>query len=166
MTNVEKLTKDTIKEGGVLALLYFDIHAKDKESVQQLGAGFIKHILEKPGVVFALGEIDEPIPGEPGQNYSSSIEVKILTKNFLVLANICMENSPFTVEILRPDKIEMPLDMAHGLLANVSAITAEYKKQIITKLSSPAELAEFQKQLAMRAEMGRKILKKNENGDD
>lgn len=165
MASIEKLTKDTISQGGVLALLYFDIHAKDKEAVQQLGAGFVKHILEKPGVVFALGEIEEPLPGEEGQNFSSSIEVKLLTRDFLILTNLCMENSPFSVEILRPDKIELPLNLAHALLGNVSATTAEYKKQIITKVASPQEVAEFQRQLNLRAEMGKKIIEKKD-GDD
>nr|QNO54447.1 hypothetical protein IPKNHHKO_00024 [Methanosarcinales archaeon ANME-1 ERB7] len=162
MVDVEKLTKDTIGDGGVLALLYFDIHAKDKEAVQQLGAGFVKHILENPGVAFALGEIDEPMEGVDGQNASSSIEVKLLTKDFTTLANICMENSPFTVEILRPDTIELPLSQAHNLLSNISATTAEYKRTIITKVASPQEIAEFQKQMKARAEMGKKILEKKE----
>lgn len=165
MVDVEKLTKDTIRDGGVLALLYFDIHAKDKESVQQLGAGFVKHILEKPGVAFALGEIEEPMEGEEGQNFSSSIEVKILTKDFLTLANICMENSPFTVEILRPDTIELPLNQAHGLLSNIAATTAEYKRTILTKVASPAEIAAFQHQMKIRAEMGKKMLDKKK-GDE
>jgi len=162
MVDAEKLTKDTIKNGGVLALLYFDVHAKDKESVQNLGAGFIKHLLENPGVAFALGEIDEPIEGGEGENVSSSIEVKILTKDFTTLANICMENSPFTIEILRPDHIDLSLNQAHGLLSNISATTAEFKRQILMKVSSKEEIAEFQKQLHARAELGKKLLKKKE----
>lgn len=162
MVDVDKLTKDTIKNGGVLAMLYFDVHAKDKDAVQQLGTGFVKHLLDKPGVVFALGEIEDPVAGKAGENMSSSIEVKILTRDFLSLAAICMENSPFTVEILRPDTIVLPLDQAHGLLGSMSAATAEYKRYIITKLSNPKEIAEFQKQLSVRAEMGKRILDKKE----
>ena len=30
MEDAEKLTRDTIKNGGVLAMLYFDIHARTK----------------------------------------------------------------------------------------------------------------------------------------
>ncbi len=160
MVDVEKITKETVANGGVLALLYFDIHAKDKEAVQQLGAGFIKHLLEKPEVVLAMGEIDEPVPSEEDHNVSSSIEVKILVRDFLSLAGICMENSPFTVEILRPDRIELPLDQAHALLSNVSATTAEFKRHILTKISTPEEVAGFQKQLKARAEMGKKVLEK------
>lgn len=162
MNDAEKLTKATVANGGVLAMLYFDIHAKTKEVVQELGTGFINNIIHKPGVVFALGEIDEPIGGGEGKNWSSSIELKVLTKDFATLAAICMAHSPYTVEILRPDEIKLPLAEAHALLGTMSAITAEYKKYILTKLSKPDELARLQENLKTRAEMGKKILKKGD----
>ncbi|NYZ73880.1 hypothetical protein H0O00_01940 [Candidatus Micrarchaeota archaeon] len=162
MNDVEKLTKATIANGGVLAMLYFDIHAKSKETVQELGTGFINSIIQKPGVVFALGEIDEPVGGEDGKNWSSSISIKVLTKDFANLAAICMAHSPYTVEILRPDEIKMQLAEAHTLLGTMSAITAEYKKYILTKLSRPDELARLQENLKTRAAMGKKILEKGE----
>lgn len=164
MSDVEKLTKETVASGGVLALLYFDIHAKTKELVHELGTGFINSIIQKQGVVFALGTIEDPTGGEEGKNWSSTIEVKVLTKNFSTLAGICMANSPFTVEILRPDEIRLPLSQAHELLGTVSATSAEYKKYILTKLSKPEELLQLQENLKRRAEMGRKILKKDKKG--
>jgi hypothetical protein len=160
MGDVEKLTRDTVAGGGVLAMLYFDIHAKTKELVQELGTGFVNSIIQKPGVVFALGEIDEPAGGEEGKNWSSSIEVKVLTKDFSSLAAICMAHSPYTVEILRPDEIRLPLSQAHELLGTMSAVTAEYKRYILTKLSKPEELLQLQENLRKRAEMGKKLLKK------
>src|SRR4030095_12202214 len=137
MGDVEKLTKDTVANGGVLAMLYFDLHAKSKEIVQELGTGFINNLIQKPGVVFCLGEIDEPTGGEEGKNWSSSIEVKILTKDFAVLSAIVMAHSPFSVEILRPDEIRLTPSQAHDLLGTLSATTAEYKKYILTRLSTP-----------------------------
>jgi hypothetical protein len=163
MGDVEKLTKDTIARGGVLAMLYFDIHAKSKELVQELGTGFVNSLIQKPGVVFALGEIDEPLGGEEGKNWSSSIEVKILTKDFATLAAICMAHSPYTVEILRPDEIKLQLSEAHDLLGTMSAISAEYKKYILTKLSKPEEILALQENLRRRVEMGKKMLEKKKD---
>lgn len=162
MNDVEKLTKDTIASGGVLAMLYFDIHAKTRELVQELGTGFINSLIQKPGVVFALGEIDEPTGGEEGRNWSASIEVKMLTRDFSTMAAVCMSNSPYSVEILRPDEIRLDLNQAHELLGTMSATTAEYKRYILTKLSKPEELLQLQENLRKRAEMGKKILKKGE----
>lgn len=158
--DVKKVTEKTIKEGGVQAMLYFDLHAATKEAAQQLGAGFVNHLIKTPGVVYAMGEIDEPIGGEEGKNYSTSIAVKVLTKDFLTLASICMTHSPFNVEILKPDEIRLPLNEAHELLGTMAATTAEYKKYIITKVAKPEEIEEFQKQLKIRAELGKKIIEK------
>ena len=162
MSDVEKLTRDTVASGGVLAMLYFDVHAKTKELVQELGAGFVNSLIQKQDVVFAVGEIDEPKGGEEGKNWSASVEVKILTRDFSTLASICMAHSPYSVEILRPDEIRLPLSAAHDLLGVMSATTAEYKKYILLKLSKPEEILALQDNLRKRAEMGKKIIKKEE----
>jgi len=164
MGDVEKLTKETIANGGILAMLYFDLHAKTKELVQEIGTGFIDSLVKKDGVVFALGEIDEPVGGGEGKNWTSSVSVKILTKNFATLAGICMAHSPFSVEILRPDEIRLPLNQAHDLLGTISAASAEYKRYIITKIAQPDELAQVHENLRRRAEMGKKILGRKEGG--
>lgn len=158
--DVKKVTDETIKNGGVLAMIYFDLHASSKEAAQQLGTGFVNHLIKTEGVVYALGEIDEPVSGGEGKNYSTSIAVKVLTKNFLTLGIICLTHSPFTVEILKPNEIRLQLNQAHELLSTMSATTAEYKKYIITKVSKPEDVKEFQEQLKIRAELGKKILEK------
>jgi hypothetical protein len=159
-SEAEKLTKDTIKNGGVLAMLYFDIHAKTKESLQELGTGFINSIIQRPMVVFAYGEIEEPLDGGEGKNWSSSISVKVLTKDFSSLGALCMAHSPFTVEILRPDEIKLSLAEAHDLLSYMAATSAEYKRYILTKIAKPEELTGLNDALKTRAEMGRKMLEK------
>ncbi|MBU0532769.1 hypothetical protein KKB44_04720 [Candidatus Micrarchaeota archaeon] len=160
--DVEKLTRKTIENGGVLAMLYFDIHAKTPELVKELGTGFVNSVIQKPGVVFALGEIDKPVGGEENKNWSSSIQLKVLTKDFGTLANLCMAHSPFSVEITRPDEIKLQLSEAHDLLGLMAATTAEYKKYILTKLAKPGEIAVIEETLKKRAEMGKRILKEGE----
>ncbi len=158
--DVKKVTENAIKEGGVQAMLYFDLHAVSKEAAQQLGAGFVDHVIKTPGVIYALGEIDEPVGGEEGKNYSTSIALKVLTKDFTTLASLCLTHSPFNVEILKPDEIRLPLNEVHELLGLLAATTAEYKKFIIQKVANPKEMEEMQRQLEIRAELGRKILEK------
>jgi len=164
--DVKKVTEETIKNGGVQAMLYFDLHAVSKEAAQQLGTGFVNHLIKTPGVIYALGEIDEPISGGEGKNFSTSISVKILVKDFNTLGILCLTHSPFTVEILKPDEIRLPLNQAHELLSTMSATAAEYKKYILTKIAKPEELAEFQKQLEIRAELGKKILEKKKGEEE
>ena len=160
MNDAEKLTKDAVGNGGVLALLYFDIHAATKEAVQELGTGFINSIIQRPGVVFAYGEIEEPFNAGDKKNWTSSIELKVLTKSFFVLANICMDHCPYNVEITQPNEIKLPLAQAHELLWTMSTITAEYKRYILTKLAKPEELASIQETMMYRAQKGREIMGK------
>jgi hypothetical protein len=158
--DVETLTRKTVENGGVLAMLYFDIHAQSEEAVKDLGTGFINSVIQKPGVVFALGEIDKPVEGEgENKNWSSSISLKVLTEDFIILANLCMAHSPFSVEILKPDSIKLELNQAHDLLGNMAATTAEYKRYILMKMAKAGEIASIEETLKKRAEMGKKVLK-------
>jgi hypothetical protein len=159
--DVDKLTKDTLRNGGVLALLYFDIHTKSKEKAQEIGTGFVSHLLTEQGVVYAVGEIEEPMVDN--DLYSSAMQVKVLCKSFLYLANLCSTHSPFSVEILKPDEIRLQLSEAHELLGNVASTTADYKKYIVEQLSKPEDLERYKRILEHKAALGKKILDKKED---
>jgi len=158
--DADKLTKATVQKGGVLALLYFDAHTKTKEKAQEIGAGFVSQLLKEPGVIFAVGEIDEPI--QDRDLFSTSIQVKILVSTFHQLANVCAVHSPFSIEIIQPDEITITLGQAHELLMNLSTITADYKKYIMEKLTTPEEREKYARILEKKAELGRRILERKE----
>ena len=164
MNEVEKVTSKTIKDGGVLAVLYFDIHTKSKDKAQHIGAGFVEQLLKEPGVVYAVGEIDEPL--QDGEMFSTYVQVKILVSGFQHLVNICAIHSPFNVEILRPDEIRLALSQAHEMLIGISTVTGDYKKYIIEKTSTPEELQRYQRILEKKAELGKKILEKKGSHDE
>ncbi|VVB98541.1 Uncharacterised protein [uncultured archaeon] len=156
--DIDKLTKDTISGGGVLAFLYFDLHAGNKEVLQQLGATMVQRVLAEPGVVYAVGEIDEPMPNN--DLLSTSVEVKVLVKGFDVLVRICGNYSPFSVEVLRPDEVKLSPDKVHDILMNVSVNNYDLKKFIIEKVSNKQDLERHKKALEGRLEVSRKLLEK------
>lgn len=156
--DVEKLTKETLDKGGVLALLYFDLHADKKESLQQFGAALVQKILGQPGVVYAVGEIDEPM--ENRDLFSASVEVKILVKDLGTLAKICGNHSPFSVEILRPDRIALTIGQAHELLMGIAVNNYELKKTMLEKVYTQDDLEKFKKMVEGRLEVGKKMLEK------
>ncbi|MEM4272632.1 MAG: hypothetical protein QXH30_03495 [Candidatus Bilamarchaeaceae archaeon] len=158
--DLTSLIKKTIGDGGVLALLYFDLHGNNKETLVQLGAGLVQKVLKEEGIVFAKGEIDEPMENEG--LFSTSIEMKVLTKDFSSLAGLCSNFCPFSLEVLEPQ--EIVLDTAHmqDLLMYISTSSHDYKKYIIEKLSTPETRAEYAKNLKNRAEIGKKLLEKKE----
>ena len=156
MIDVDKLTKETISRGGILAVLYFDMSAKSKDGLQQLGAALVQKILETPGVVYAMGEIEEPIENEG--LFSCPVEVKVLTKSLASLAKICGNHAPFSVELKRPDEIKLTVDQAHDLLMGISLNNYELKKLILEKVYKGEELLQFRKEVQNRMELSKKIL--------
>ncbi len=158
MTDIEKLTKDTINKGGMLAMLYFDLHSKDRDKLQGLATGFVDSILKQEGVVTAYGEIEEPLEQEAV--FSTSIEVKILTKDFLSLINVCSIFNPITVEILRPNEVKISLDKAHELLMSMATNWFNIKRYITEKVSTKEDIEHIKKYLENREAIGKQLLEK------
>ncbi len=160
--DLNMLIKKTVRDGGVLALLYFDLHGNNKETLVQLGAGLVQKVLNEEGVVFARGEIDEPM--ENNKLFSTSIEMKVLTEDLSSLAGLCSSFCPFSLEVIEPQGIF--LDTAHmqDLLIFISTNSYDYKKYIIEKVSTPETRAEYAKNLQNRAEIGKRLLEKKGAG--
>jgi len=162
MSEVDRLTEKAVDEGGVLSLLYFDIHGIDKDTLIQLGTGLIQKIIKEPGVVYARGEIDEPIEGEG--MFSTSVEIRVLTQDVLSLGQLCANFSPFSMEILEPSTFKVPVAHMHDLFMYVANATHDYKKYIVqNKLSTPEQEAEYAKNLKRRADLGKKLLEQKED---
>lgn len=157
--DTEKLTRETIRKGGILSLLYFDIHAKTKEQVIDLATGFVNTIIERPGVAFARGEIEQPEENVATKSYSTSVQIKTLNKNLISLIGICMDYSPFAIEILEPSDIRLEASDIQEIASALSSAATEYKKYVLQKLASPQEKFAIEADLQKRAEMGRRLLK-------
>ena|GEM_PF-5635881 len=158
MVDIEKLTKETVRDGGVVALLYFDLHGKDKGNLTKVATGFVQRIIGEEGVAYAVGEIDEPLKQE--DMYSTSVEVKVLAKDFSTLSRLCSSFSPFSVEILEPGEIRMGVGDAQELLLNISTVTYDLKRYIYEKVANAEDRAEFMKGVKTRMDMGKKLLEK------
>jgi len=165
MSEVDKVNKKTIKQGGVLALLYFDIHGSNKDSIKQLAVGFVQRLIKETGVVYARGEIDKPI--FENDVYSTSVEVTVLTKSFENLVRLCANYSPFSVEVLEPNSIKLPISQMHDVLMGISAATYDYKKYIIEKTSNSKDLRRYKLNLENKMKVGKKLLnKKNKDSEN
>jgi len=160
--DIDKLIEKTVKDGGVLALLYFDLHGNQKEALQKLGVGFVQKILQEPGILYAHGEIDEPL--ESQGLFSTSVETKVLTKDIVALAKVCATHSPFSIEILKPEEFVLRVPEMHELLLFLSSVTHDYKKYIIEKVASPEDRERYRKSMEQRIKMGESLLGKREAG--
>lgn len=157
--NEEKLIKETVKEGGVLALVYFDVHGTDKQKIREFSTGFIKAMLKEPGIVYVVGEIDEPIQNK--DVISTAIEVKVLARSMPALVKFIARYSPFSLEILEPEEIRMSMADAHELLMSVSTMMFDHKKYILERVAKKEDVERMKKELENRIKLGRMLLEKS-----
>ena len=156
--SVKDMTDEAISKGGVLALLYFDTHGKDEAEVTKKMEQFIPKIIDYPGTVYAYGEIAPPLKED--EYVTTSAEVKVLTKSFEDLVNLAALFGPLTVEIMRPERIELTLGQAQSLVVSVANVSYKFSSFILNKVMSPEQLEKFNKEQESRKKLLNRIEKK------
>lgn len=157
---VGEVTNETVKAGGMLVNLYFDIHGNSREVIQNSLVEMIAKLTHEPGVVYATGAVEEPI--ELQGLHSTSAEVKLLAKDFSTLVNVSLKYGPIGLEILKPDGLKLSVREAQDVLLNISQTAQEYANFIVEKVMSEEERTAFKKQLVNRANIAKKLLEKKQ----
>ena len=156
--SVDEITDDAIADGGYLAMVYFDLHAKSSDEVKHIMVGFIGKLTKERGVVYAVGEIDRPI--EKDGVFSTWAEVKLLAQDFATLVRIASQYSPIGIEILRPEKVELTVSEAQGALLDISQTSHNFTRTIMERVLSNEEVEAYKAKMASRAELGKRLLEK------
>src|SRR5205807_10426658 len=99
-SELEQVTEDAIHNGGILAKIYFDKQSEKQEDLQPLMTDLIgNRLLKEPGVIYCVGDINEPI--QTKDTYSTSAIATVLVKDLGVLINITVNYVSVAIEILR-----------------------------------------------------------------
>lgn len=105
----------------------------------------VKKALEKEKD-FTIYDIRMEKIAKVGEHYSTFLEVNLSVKDFKALVKLMYFFGPSSVEILKPDKLEIPLsDLQDGLVDMAEMIQA-YNHYIL-KMMNRQELAEFHRKL-------------------
>lgn len=83
---------------------------------------------------------------QEGDNYSSFLEVNLSVGSFKALVKFMYFYGPSSVEVLKPEKLEVALGDLQDGLGDIAEMIQSYNRYI-TKLMSRAELAEFNRKL-------------------
>ena len=156
--SVDEITDDAIREGGYLAMVYFDLHATTADAVKNLMVGFIGKLTRELGVIYAVGEIDQP--NEKEGVFSTWAEVKLLAADFPTLVKISSQYSPIGVEILRPDVVKMTLGEAQGSLLDISQTSQNFTRLIMERMLTDSEKKDYATKMLQRIELGKKLFEK------
>lgn len=158
---VEEVDDEVVGKGGLLVFLYFDMHGNSPEVIQNSLVDMVSHLTKEPGVVYATGQVDEPV--QYGDLYSGSAEVRLLARDLNSLVNVCFRYGPIGVEVVRPEEMKLDLPRLQELLLNISQTSQEYTKFVYEKLMTPEEKEEFNKKLLQRAELAKKLIEKGKS---
>jgi len=158
--SVDEITDEAIEQGGYLAIVYFDLHAQSSDEVKNVMVGFISKLTKEPGVIYAVGEIDQPVEKE--NVFSTWAEVKLLARDFATLVRISSQYSPIGVEILRPDSVKLSIGDAQGMLLDISQTSLNFTRMIMERVLSKEEVDEYKVKMQQRAELGKKLLEKKQ----
>jgi hypothetical protein len=164
--DVEKLTEEKVAKGGLLVRLYFDMQNKEKDKLQPLMLDLVnERLMKERGVIYVYGSIEEPIERE-GSFITSGI-ITVLLENFQTLLNIAFKYAPAGVEILKPSKeLHFKVNELQSMVMDISQIAVDYSKYILEKAMKPEDIAQLQKNLEQRAEIGRKLAEKARQNEE
>ncbi|MDE1797894.1 MAG: hypothetical protein KGH63_00625 [Candidatus Micrarchaeota archaeon] len=163
MAKMEKfnaLKSEVLKNGGFYLRFYFDMHAGNAPALQDIMVGFVGKLTNEEGVRFAVGEVDEPIAYEG--LFSTTARVSMLVNDFPTLARLTINYAPIGIEIEEPTDIRMPSSELQAGLIGIAATAQELSHHILTRAMSPEEKKTFEKQMAHRAELGRRLVGEQE----
>jgi hypothetical protein len=155
---VEEMDDEIIKKGGLLTIVYFDIHGNSPEIIQNSLVDMVGRLTHEFGVVYARGEIEEPIEYEG--MHSTSAEVRLLVRDLNSLVNVCFRYGPIGIDIIRPEEFKLTVPQLHEILLNISQTSQEYSKFMYDKIMTPEDRVKFNKQLINRAELAKRIVEK------
>ncbi len=164
-SDVDVVTEENVRNGGLLVKMYFDMQHKDKDKLKPLMVDLVNNrLMKEKGVVYCYGAVAEPI--ENKDTFITNARVTVLVQNFTALVNIVFNYAPAGIEIIKPEKsVEFKVAELQGILIDLSQISVGYSKYILEKVLTPEEKQDIAKSLESRAELGKKMLEKKDNGE-
>ncbi|MEM0438222.1 MAG: hypothetical protein QXU54_02885 [Candidatus Micrarchaeia archaeon] len=168
MDKDEKLEEDAISKGGILLLMFFDSHGNTEDEVKNRLTELFAKLVKEDGVVYGRGEIEVPVkeeievPGPDGKpvkqaTYSSSGEVKVLTKDFRTAFRLASMYGPVYVEVLKPQKRMVGFEEMQEVLNDVSQTSYSLSQFIVKNTLKGPALAAFMKNIKYREKLGEKL---------
>lgn len=88
----------------------------------------------------------EILKNEGGEYYSSFLEANLTAKDFKAIVHLMFYYAPISIEVVKPEKIELWANDLQDALVDMSELIHAYADQI-TKLMNRKELEEFNRSL-------------------
>lgn len=158
---VHELTEQTIKDGGFLAVMYFDMHGKSPDEIKNILVEFLSRLAGDPLTVWTYGEIEKPelFKGV----YSTYAEVKVLVKSLRDLVNLVLKYAPLGIEILKPHTKKLSIGEMQTILMDLSTFSSNFTAMYMKKGLTEDKKREYTKNMKIREEIGRRLIEKGKH---
>lgn len=164
--DVDRVTEEKIRNGGVLVKFYFDVQNRDKEKLQPLLVDLVNNrLMKERGVVYCYGKVREPIQRD--DLFITSAIVTALFDSVGPLVNVVFNYAPVAMELLKPEK-ELRLKTAElqSMLLDLSSVSLTYSRYMLEKIMSKEDQDLLRKQIENRIEIGKRALEESDKEDD
>ncbi len=167
---VERVTNEAISKGGILFLMYFDAHAPTEEAVKNRLTEMAVKITKEEGVIYAVGTIEPPekMVYDNETVYSTSCEVRALTKDLRSAVRLASAYGPVYCEVLKPERRIVEFTELQEVMNDVSHVSYELSQYIIRNTLKGDALKSFVQNLKYREKLGEQLRKsggKREEGN-
>ena len=122
-----------VKEGWLHSVMLVEVLAATEEAAK---TSLEKHIekmgKEKKTLVFRtdykeMNKIDNPLP-KTEVGYSYIVEVELVAENLETLLYLAMNYAPTSIELLHPERIELDMGEAQGILVSVTDLVHKFAR--------------------------------------
>jgi hypothetical protein len=157
-TELEEITEKTLRKGGILTKLYFDVQSYENVDLQALLTDLINNkLLKSAGVVYCSGSIDETIKLK--DVYSSAAKVTTLFTDIGALINAVFNFAPAGVEIIKPEnELVIKTSQLQSVMLSLSEISVDYSKYILERVLKKEEYDKVLNDLKAREELGKHLI--------
>ncbi len=160
-TEMEEVTENTLRKGGILTKLYFDMQSPEDTDLQALLADLINNkLLKSAGVVYCSGSIEETI--KVNDVYSSAATVTTLFSDIGALINAVFNFAPAGLEIIKPEnELVIKTSQLQSVMLSLSEISVDYSKYILERVLKKDEYDKVLTDLKAREDLGKRLINKS-----
>ncbi|MBI2674957.1 MAG: hypothetical protein HYX24_00740 [Candidatus Aenigmarchaeota archaeon] len=129
----EDKAKGYMKAGGIRSWMMIEVLAVTESAARQALENHLKNMEREKGIIIVKKEFRKPVEvSNPLQNiekgYSHIVELEAVAKNYETLINIVMNYAPSSIEILEPEKLEMDIGEAQGILNSIADMMHKFAR--------------------------------------
>lgn len=129
----EDKAKEYMRSGGIRSWMMIEVLAVTESAARQALENHLKNMEREKGIIIVKKEFRKPVEvSNPLQNiekgYSHIVELEAVAKNYESLINIVMNYAPSSIEILEPEKLEMDIGEAQGILNSIADMMHKFAR--------------------------------------